>query len=73
VNRPVKEQETRSLSDLHLVVRDALSHALGGEVSGPLLRIHLKDKQGRNWDVSGPTPPQHREMIDGLRDRYSAS
>ena len=66
-------QEDRSLSDLHLVVREALSEALGGEVTGPLLRTHARDLLGRNWDVSGHTPAQHRELIDGLRDRYAAT
>lgn len=65
-------QEAKSLSDLHLVVREALSAALGGEVTGPLLRGHPADAQGRNWDVSGHTPPRHHELIDALRDRYLA-
>jgi len=66
-------QEAKSLSDLHLVVREALSEALGGEVTGPLLRTHTRDPLGRNWDVSGHTPTKHRELIDGLRDRYAAT
>jgi len=65
-------QESKSLSDLHLVVREAISAALGGEVTGPLLRGHPADADGRNWDVSGHTPPAHRELIDALRDRYQA-
>ena len=66
-------QEAKSLSDLHLVVREALSEALGGGVTGPLLRTHPRDALGRNWDVSGHTPSQHRALIDGLRDRYAAT
>ena len=70
---PRQPQESRSLSDLHRIVREALSEKLGGDVSGPLLRSHASDEHGRNWDVSGRTPPEHRELIDSLRDRYSAS
>ena len=66
-------QEDKSLSDLHLVVREALSEALGGEVTGPLLRTHSRDPLGRNWDVSGHTPARHRALIDVLRDRYAAT
>jgi hypothetical protein len=73
MNAPSKDKEIRSLSDLHMVVREALSESLGGEVTGPLLLAHPCDPQGRNWDASGRTPPQHRALIDGLRDRYTAS
>jgi hypothetical protein len=72
VNTSLPSQEAKSLSDLHSVVRDALSEAMGGEVTGPLLHAHACDKQGRNWNVSGYTPSRHRELIDGLRDRYVA-
>ena len=68
-----RTQEDRSLSDLHGVVREALSEALGGAVTGPLLRTHSRDPFGRNWDVSGHTPAKHRELIDLLRDRYAAT
>ena len=67
------KQKSKSLSDLHMVVREALSHAAGGDVSGPLLVAHDKDKQGRNWNVSGRTPPCHQELIDALRDHYLAT
>ena len=50
-------QEAKSLSDLHLVVREALSESLGGEVTGPLLRTHTRDPLGRNWECRA-TPPQ---------------
>ena len=66
------QQESKSLSDLHMVVREALSEAAGGDVSGPLLLAHDKDRQGRNWNVSGRTPPCHQGLIDTLRDRYLA-
>ena len=72
MNPSTPAPEGKSLADLHLVVREALSAALGGEVTGPLLRAHASDPQGRNWDVSGHTPPRHRELIDALRDRYQA-